>query len=81
MTQTDPDQLEELRSFDELLRHYADQRISLDLDDGVKVNYGKFGSLLAEVKAVAGERRRIRRLKGEGGRRWLISISIQMRLP
>ena len=27
-------------------------RISLDLDDGVKVNYGKFGDLLAEVKAV-----------------------------
>jgi len=38
------------------LRHYADQRISLYLDDGVKVNYGKFGNLLAEVKAVtAGE--------------------------
>lgn len=44
----------ELVAFDDLLRHYADQRISLDLDDGVKVNYGKFGSLLAEVKAVAG---------------------------
>jgi type II restriction/modification system DNA methylase subunit YeeA len=45
---------QELREFDELLRHYADQRISLDLDDGVKVNYGKFGKLLAEVKAVTG---------------------------
>ncbi len=33
---------------------YADQRIKLDLDDGVKVNYGKFGDLLAEVKAVTG---------------------------
>ena len=44
----------ELRTFDEKLRHYADQRISLDLDDGVKVNYGKFGDLLAEVKAVTG---------------------------
>lgn len=44
----------ELRAFDEKLRHYADQRITLDLDDGVKVNYGKFGDLLAEVKAVAG---------------------------
>ena len=32
------------------MRHYADQRIGLDLDDGVKVNYGKFGDLLAEVK-------------------------------
>ena len=44
----------ELRAFDEKLRHYADQRITLDLDDGVKMNYGKFGDLLAEVKAVTG---------------------------
>ncbi|MDM1782900.1 MULTISPECIES: BREX-1 system adenine-specific DNA-methyltransferase PglX [Acinetobacter] len=44
----------ELSSFEEKLRHYADQRISLDLDDGVKVNYGKFGDLLAEVKAITG---------------------------
>jgi len=44
----------ELLAFDEKLRHYADQRIKLDLDDGVKVNYGKFGDLLAEVKAVTG---------------------------
>ena len=47
-------QQSELREFDEKLRHYADQRIGLDLDDGVKVNYGKFGDLLAEVKAVTG---------------------------
>ncbi|NYT72823.1 hypothetical protein HZU72_10330 [Halomonas sp. QX-2] len=46
----------ELHTFDEKLRHYADQRISLDLDDGVKVNYGKFGDLLAEMKAVTGEK-------------------------
>ncbi len=45
----------ELSEFDEKLRHYADKRISLDLDDGVKVNYGKFGDLLAEVKAITGE--------------------------
>lgn len=44
----------ELQEFDEKLRHYADQRIVLDLDDGVKINYGKFGDLLAEVKAVTG---------------------------
>ena len=49
-------QLEELRAFDEELRHYADQRIALDLDEGVKVNYGKFGNLLAERKAVTGEK-------------------------
>jgi type II restriction/modification system DNA methylase subunit YeeA len=52
-------QLAELQTFDEKLRHYADLRIKLDLDDGVKVNYGKFsdpeiGDILAEVKAICG---------------------------
>jgi type II restriction/modification system DNA methylase subunit YeeA len=47
----------ELIAFDERLRHHADRRIALDLDDGVKVNYGKFGNgLLAEVKAVHGKK-------------------------
>lgn len=49
------DQQAELAAFDEQLRHAADQRIQLDLDDGVKVNYGKFGNLLAEVKAITGK--------------------------
>jgi hypothetical protein len=40
----------ELGAFDELLLRYADRRIKLDLDDGVRVNYGKFGALLAEIK-------------------------------
>lgn len=44
----------ELREFDDKLKHYADMRITLDLDDGVKVNYGKFGDLLANVKDVTG---------------------------
>src|SRR5205823_1299509 len=44
----------ELKTFDEKLRHYADLRIKLDLDDGVKVNYGKFGDLLADANAVTG---------------------------
>lgn len=44
----------ELLAYDEQLRHHADMRITLDLDDGVKVNYGRFGNLLAEVKAVTG---------------------------
>jgi type II restriction/modification system DNA methylase subunit YeeA len=44
----------ELAAFDDFLRHYADKRIPLDLDDGVKVNYGKFGNLLAEVKVITG---------------------------
>jgi type II restriction/modification system DNA methylase subunit YeeA len=46
----------ELATFDEKLRHCADQRINLDLDDGVKVNYSKFGDLLAEVKVVTGDK-------------------------
>lgn len=44
----------ELAAFEEKLKHYADQKISLDLDDGVKVNYAKFGDLLAESKAITG---------------------------
>ncbi|WLD11907.1 BREX-1 system adenine-specific DNA-methyltransferase PglX [Planctellipticum variicoloris] len=44
----------ELLEFDEKLKHAADQRIRLDLDDGVKVNYAKFGDLLAESKAITG---------------------------
>jgi type II restriction/modification system DNA methylase subunit YeeA len=48
-------QLVELREFDAKLKHFADRRISLDLDDGVKHNYGKFGDLLAEVKTITGE--------------------------
>jgi len=44
----------ELLAYDEQLRHYADMRVTLDLDDGVKVNYGKFGNLLADVRAVTG---------------------------
>jgi len=38
----------ELLAFDEKLRHYADKRITLYLDDGVKVNYGKFADLLPD---------------------------------
>ncbi|MEA2083543.1 MAG: BREX-1 system adenine-specific DNA-methyltransferase PglX [Thermodesulfobacteriota bacterium] len=48
--------LAELSAFDDELRHYADKRIALDLDDGVKVNYDKFGNLLAEKKAVTGKK-------------------------
>jgi len=48
-------QHEELRRFEEELRHYADKRVGIDLNDGVKVNYGKFGNLVAEVPSVTGE--------------------------
>jgi transcription antitermination factor NusG len=44
----------ELRTFDQQLKHQAEKRITLDLDDGVKVNYGKFGNLLADVKNIHG---------------------------
>ena len=44
----------ELLAYDEKLRHYADMRITLDLDEGVKVNYAKFGDLVAEAKAITG---------------------------
>jgi type II restriction/modification system DNA methylase subunit YeeA len=44
----------ELAAFEEKLKHAADQKISLDLDDGVKANYAKFGDLLAESKAITG---------------------------
>jgi hypothetical protein len=46
----------ELRTFEEKLKHAADQKISLDRDDGVKVNYAKFGDLLAESKAICGSK-------------------------
>ncbi|BBS86971.1 hypothetical protein WP7W18E02_18680 [Aeromonas media] len=49
-------QLAELRAFDDQLKHHADMRITLDLDDGVKVNYGKFGTLLSDVKAITGDK-------------------------
>lgn len=47
-------QREELQNYDEKLRHLADQQISLDLNEGVKVNYGKLGDVLAELKTVTG---------------------------
>ncbi|MGI6487285.1 MAG: class I SAM-dependent DNA methyltransferase [Syntrophothermaceae bacterium] len=42
-------QLQELNKYEELVHHYADMRIDLDLDDGVKVNYAKLGELLANI--------------------------------
>ncbi len=42
-------QIAELKKYDEVVHHYADKRIELDLDDGVKVNYAKLGELLAKL--------------------------------
>ena len=44
------DQDEELRSYEEKIHHLADQMITIDLDDGVKVNYAKFQDVLAKIK-------------------------------
>lgn len=44
------DQAEELRIYEEKIHHLADQMISIDLDDGVKVNYEKFKDVLAKIK-------------------------------
>lgn len=35
-------QLAEMKTYDEAIAHVANQRIEIDLDDGVKVNYAKF---------------------------------------
>lgn len=35
-------QLAEMQLYDEAIAHIANQRIEIDLDDGVKVNYAKF---------------------------------------
>lgn len=35
-------QLAQMKSYDEAMAHIANQRIEIDLDDGVKVNYEKF---------------------------------------
>lgn len=50
-------QLEKLRAqsleigvFEEKIHHLADMMISIDLDDGVKVNYAKFEDILAKIK-------------------------------
>lgn len=51
-------QLKECRDYDERLGHMALERVAIDLDDGVKVNYekvqtdseGKFHQILAKIK-------------------------------
>ena len=44
------EQAEEIRVYEEEIHHLADQMISIDLDDGVKVNYAKFQDVLAKIK-------------------------------
>lgn len=41
----------ELKEYeDDILYPLATERINIDLDDGVKVNYGKFGKVLSPIK-------------------------------
>ena len=42
--------LNEIKEYDEKIAHIANQRINIDLDDGVKVNYDKFKDILAKMK-------------------------------
>ena len=42
--------LQEVKEYDEKIAHIANQRISIDLDDGVKVKYEKFKDILAKIK-------------------------------
>ena len=42
--------LQECREYHDMLHPIANQNISIDLDDGVVVNYAKFGSVLAKLK-------------------------------
>ena len=42
--------LQEIKEYDEKIAHIANQRIDIDLDDGVKVNYDKFKDILAKIK-------------------------------
>ena len=42
-------QISELNEYEEKLKHYANQQISFDLDDGVSVNYAKFEGVVAKI--------------------------------
>lgn len=44
------DQAFEIQKYEEKVHHLADQMISIDLDDGVKVNYAKFQEVLEKIK-------------------------------
>lgn len=44
------EQEDELRKYEEKVRHLSDQRISIDLDDGVKKNYALFSDVLTKIK-------------------------------
>ena len=43
------DQSLEIQQYEEKIHHLADQMISIDLDDGVKVNYAKFDGVVEKI--------------------------------
>ena len=43
-------QLEECQEYDLCLHEIANRQIAIDLDDGVVVNYAKYGDVLAKLK-------------------------------
>lgn len=44
------EQATEIQGYEEKIHHLADQYIAIDLDDGVKKNYGLFQDVLAKIK-------------------------------
>ena len=46
------DQIRELKDFEQVLVQMASQRLSIDLDDGVRVNYPKFYPLVEPIKGL-----------------------------
>ena len=44
------EQAMEIQTYEEKIHHLADQYISIDLDDGVKMNYAKFQEVLSKLK-------------------------------
>ncbi|AYD39515.1 BREX-1 system adenine-specific DNA-methyltransferase PglX [Clostridium fermenticellae] len=49
-------QMEECREYDQVVAHLANERISIDLDDGVKVNYAKF----QEIKVINSKEKEVK---------------------
>ncbi|MBF0290379.1 MAG: class I SAM-dependent DNA methyltransferase, partial [SAR324 cluster bacterium] len=48
--------IEELEDYErEVLYPLATQQIEIDLDDGVKVNYNKFGKALKKIAGLSGK--------------------------
>lgn len=42
--------LQEIKEYDKEIAHIANQMISIDLDDGIVINYNKFKGILAKIK-------------------------------